>query len=92
MKPAPDFAAHRQTLLDNLDSDRLEIDLIHFAGPYFEDTDNRLMNLHLVRSWCCRAVMFDEIRRRLPDLRATAEPDYLQSNFINGIKRLPCAW
>ena len=37
-------------------------------------------------------VAFDEIRRRLPDLRATAEPDYLQSNFINGIKRLPCAW
>ena len=37
-------------------------------------------------------VAFDEIRRRLPDLRITAEPDYLQSNFINGIKRLPCAW
>jgi hypothetical protein len=33
------------------------------------------------------AVMFDEIRRRLPDLRITGEPDYLQSNFINGIKR-----
>ena len=37
-------------------------------------------------------VAFDEIRRRLPNLRSTAEPDYLQSNFINGIKRLPCAW
>ena len=37
-------------------------------------------------------VAFDEIRRRLPELRATAEPDYLQSNFINGIKRLPCSW
>ncbi len=37
-------------------------------------------------------VAFDEIRRRLPDLRATAEPDYLHSNFINGIKRLPCTW
>jgi methyl-branched lipid omega-hydroxylase len=37
-------------------------------------------------------VAFDEIRRRLPDLRTTAEPDYLQSNFINGIKRLPCEW
>ena len=33
-----------------------------------------------------------EIRRRLPDLRTTGEPAYLQSNFINGIKRLPCAW
>jgi cytochrome P450 len=38
------------------------------------------------------AVMFDEIRRRLPNMRITGEPDYLQSNFINGIKRLPCAW
>lgn len=46
-------------LLDNLDSSRLEIDLINFSGPYFNDTNNRLMNLHLVRSWCCRAVMFD---------------------------------
>jgi methyl-branched lipid omega-hydroxylase len=38
------------------------------------------------------AVAFDEIRRRLPDLRAVAEPDYLQSNFINGIKRLRVTW
>ena len=37
-------------------------------------------------------VMFDEIRRRLPTLRITNKPDYLQSNFINGIKRLDCAW
>jgi cytochrome P450 len=37
-------------------------------------------------------VMFDEIRRRLPNLRITGEPAYLQSFFINGIKRLPCAW
>lgn len=47
------------SLLDNLASKRLEIDLIHFSGPYFEAVDNRLMNLHLVRSWCCRAVMFN---------------------------------
>ena len=37
-------------------------------------------------------VMFDEILRRLPELRVTGEPAYLQSNFINGIKRMPCAW
>ncbi len=45
--------------LDSIDSDRLEIDLIEFSGPYFTDVDNRLMNLHLLRSWCCRGVMFD---------------------------------
>lgn len=48
-----------ETLLDNLDGDRLEIDFIQFDGPYFDEVDNRLMSLHLVRSWCCRAVMFD---------------------------------
>lgn len=37
-------------------------------------------------------VMFDELRRRLPSLRIIGEPEYLQSNFINGIKRLDCAW
>ena len=37
-------------------------------------------------------VMFDEIQRRLPSLRVVGEPDYLQSNFINGIKRMQCAW
>ena len=38
------------------------------------------------------AVMFDEIRRRIPTLHIVGEPDYLQSNFINGIKRMRCAW
>jgi len=38
------------------------------------------------------SVMFDELRRRMPSLRITGEPAYLQSNFINGIKRLECAW
>lgn len=38
------------------------------------------------------SVMFDEIRRRLPKMRITGEPALLQSSFINGIKRMPCAW
>ena len=37
-------------------------------------------------------VMFDEIHRRLPNLVITGQPARLQSPFINGIKRLPCAW
>jgi len=37
-------------------------------------------------------VMFREIRERLPDLEITGPPDYLRSNFIHGIKRMPCAW
>ncbi len=38
------------------------------------------------------AVMFDELRRRMPTIEIVSEPDYLQSNFINGIKRMRCAW
>jgi cytochrome P450 len=37
-------------------------------------------------------VMFEEIFRKLPDLEITGEPAMLQSSFIHGIKRMPCAW
>jgi cytochrome P450 len=37
-------------------------------------------------------VMFREILRRLPDLEITGPPEMLRSNFIHGIKRMPCAW
>ena len=43
---------------DGLGQDRIEVDLIHFSGPYFEDVENRLLNLHLIRSWLTRAVIF----------------------------------
>jgi cytochrome P450 len=35
-------------------------------------------------------VMFGELLRWLPDIRTSTEPDYLQSGFIHGIKRLRC--
>ena len=37
-------------------------------------------------------VMFDELRRRVPAMRISGEPDYLLSGFINGIKRMECRW
>ncbi len=37
-------------------------------------------------------VMFDELLHRLPDLQITGEPAILESAFIHGIKRMPCAW
>ncbi len=47
-------------LQDGMGSDkRIEVDLIHFSGPDFEQVENRLMNLHLIHSWNCRAVMFE---------------------------------
>jgi cytochrome P450 len=54
------------------------------AGPHF------CLGAHLARQEI--TVMFRELFRRLPDIRATAEPDRLLSNFINGIKHLPCAF
>ncbi len=33
-------------------------------------------------------VMFRELFKRLPDIHAVGEPDYLNSNFVNGIKHL----
>ena len=47
-----------ESLTDNLDQDRIEIDSIDFNGPYFEEIDNRAINLHLIRSWKTRAIMF----------------------------------
>lgn len=37
-------------------------------------------------------VAFDELRREIPDIVATAEPARLLSQFIHGIKTLPVAW
>ncbi len=47
------------SLTDNIESGRLEIDSVEFSGPYFEDVDNRAINLHLIRSWKTRAIIFD---------------------------------
>ncbi len=35
-------------------------------------------------------VMFRQILQRLPDLEITGEPQRLASNFVHGIKRMPC--
>ncbi|ORA08084.1 cytochrome P450 [Mycobacterium arosiense] len=37
-------------------------------------------------------VIFDELRREIPDIAATDEPARLLSQFIHGIKTLPVAW
>lgn len=46
-------------LADGLGQDRIEIDLVHFSGPHFEEVENRLMNLHLIRSQLTPAVVFN---------------------------------
>ena len=45
-------------LYDHLDKDQIEIDTINFSGPLFEDVDNRLMSLQLIKNGMTDAVMF----------------------------------
>jgi hypothetical protein len=58
------FYFHRQpdilirSLLDSLTWERIEVDLIRFAGPAFSGVDNRLMALELVREGLTEAAMF----------------------------------
>ena len=46
-------------LFDHIDSDAIEIDTINFSGPKFNEVDNRLMSLQLIKNGMTDAVMFD---------------------------------
>jgi cytochrome P450 len=54
------------------------------GGPHF------CLGAHLARREI--RVMFEELLRRLPDIEVTGEPEYLQSNFIHGIKRMTASF
>jgi methyl-branched lipid omega-hydroxylase len=54
------------------------------GGPHF------CLGAHLARREI--RVMFEELLRRVPELEVSGEPDYLQSNFIHGIKRMPVSF
>ncbi len=45
-------------LYDHIDPDAIEIDTINFSGPLFNEIDNRLMSLELVKNGMTKAVMF----------------------------------
>ena len=47
-----------KSFYDNIDKDKLEIDMINFSGPRFTYVDNRLMSLQLVKNEMTNAVMF----------------------------------
>jgi len=48
------------SLLDNLDTNRVEVDYIYVEGPDMELVDNRLLNLMLVNNDMTPAIMFDQ--------------------------------
>jgi hypothetical protein len=47
-----------RSLLDNLTWERVEVDMLRFAGPAFAHADDRLMALQLVRQGLTEAAMF----------------------------------
>jgi len=47
------------SLMDNLSSESLEIDMIDFKGPAFKSVDNRLMALYLVKHGLTLAAIFN---------------------------------
>ena len=47
-----------RSLLDDLSTDRIEIDMIRFEGDDFADVDNRLMSLYLVKHGFTQAAVF----------------------------------
>jgi hypothetical protein len=55
-----DPEAFIRSLMDHLDTTRIEVDFIRFGGEAFRDVDNRLMNLYLLNQGYTQAIMFDE--------------------------------
>lgn len=48
-----------QSLMDNLDSDRVDINFIRMSGPDLDYVDNRLLSVQLVKNGMTVASMFD---------------------------------
>lgn len=55
-----DPEAFIHSLMDHLDSSRIEVNFIRFDGAAFKGIDNRLMNLQLLEEGFTGAIMFDE--------------------------------
>ena len=68
------------SLYDNITRDQVEIDMIQLTGPDFEDVDNRLMSLQLVKNGMTEAVIFS------PDGRNLQAADVLYKKNILAIR------
>lgn len=53
-----DYKAFVESLADNLGNARIEVDMLTFEGPDFNETDNRVLSLQLVQQGLTNAVMF----------------------------------
>ena len=70
---------------ERFDLSRHPNDHIGFGGP----GPHYCLGAHLARREI--GVMYRELLGRFPNIGATAPPERLRSNFINGIKHLPCS-
>ena len=70
---------------ERFDLSRHPNDHVGFGGP----GPHYCLGAHLARREI--GVMYRELLRRFPNIRATAPPERLRSNFINGIKHLQCS-
>lgn len=68
------------SLLDDLSTDRIEIDMIRFVGPDFKEVDNRLMSLYLVKYGYTQAAVFG------PDGNVMQPYDALSKKHIVAIR------
>jgi hypothetical protein len=53
-----DTTAFVRSLLDNIESKRIEVDMISFSGPDFSNVDNRLLSLKLLQNNLTKAIIF----------------------------------
>ncbi|MFM2401930.1 MAG: hypothetical protein RI950_1447, partial [Bacteroidota bacterium] len=68
------------SLLDDLNKDRIEIDMIRFEGPDFKEVDNRLMSLYLVKHGYTMAAVFG------PDGKVMQPYDALAKKHIVAVR------
>ena len=68
------------SLLDDLNKDRIEIDMIRFEGPDFKEVDNRLMSLYLVKHGYTQAAVFG------PDGKVMQPYDALAKKHIVAVR------
>jgi hypothetical protein len=69
-----------KSLYDSIDRDSVEIDMIEMTGPDFENVDNRLLSLQLVKNGMTEAVMFG------PDGRNLLPAEHLYKKNILAIR------
>jgi hypothetical protein len=68
------------SLYDNLSRDQVEIDMVQMTGPDFENVDNRLLSLYLVKHGMTDAVIFS------PDGRNIQAADILYKKNIIALR------